>query len=74
MSSNKWKSLIPLLAAVMVVIGIVIGRLTASFSNISSFDTLNGESTSSKITSLLQLIDRYYVEDVNNDSITEDAI
>ena len=42
MSSNKWKSLIPLLAAVMVVIGIVIGRLTASFSNISSFDTLNG--------------------------------
>ena len=74
MSSNKWKSLIPLLAAVMVVIGIVIGRLTASFSNISSFDTLNGESTSSKITSLMQLIDRYYVEDVNNDSITEDAI
>lgn len=74
MSSNKWKTLVPLLSAILIVVGIFIGRLTASFSNISSFNTLNGSDTSSKITSLMQLINSHYVEDVNNDSITEDAI
>ena len=74
MSSNKWKTLVPLLSAILIVVGIFIGRLTASFSNISSFNTLNGSDTSSKITSLMQLINSHYVEDVNNDSITEGAI
>ena len=74
---NKNKLMLPLLVAGVVIIGILIGRLSAvvsnEMSNVNHSEVFKGEMTrpSTKLQTVISLIKNAYVEDVDIDSIEE---
>lgn len=61
------KTLVPIVIAVTLVVGIVVGNLFAVRSNVSPI----ARGTDNKISDMLRLIDEVYVDSVSVDSITE---
>lgn len=77
---NKNKLMLPLLVAGVVIIGILIGRLSAvvsnEMSNVNHSEVFKGEMTrpSTKLQTVISLIKNAYVEDVDIDSIEEKVL
>lgn len=74
-NNTKWKIIVPILLAVSAAIGIgagmFLGIRTAELNTIPNLFYNNGNN---KISEILNIIDATYVEDINMDSITDDAI
>ena len=72
MNKNKKHTYTPLLMAVSVVVGIVIGSFFANHFSGNRLNIIN--SGSSRLNNLLHIIDDQYVDAVNIDSLVDKAI
>ena len=72
MNQNKTNRFMPLLMALCVVIGILIGTFYANHFSGNRLNIIN--SGSSRLSNLLHIIDDQYVDSVNIDDLVEKAI
>lgn len=72
MSQNKTSRFVPLLMALCVVIGIIIGTFYANHFSGNRLNIIN--SSSNKLNNLLRIIDDQYVDTVNMDELVEKAM
>jgi carboxyl-terminal processing protease len=72
MSQNKSSRFVPILMAICVVIGIVIGTFYANHFSGNRLNIIN--SSSNKLNNLLHIIDDQYVDTVNMDELVEKAM
>ncbi|MDA3846185.1 MAG: S41 family peptidase [Vallitaleaceae bacterium] len=74
--SNKFKIWLPLLFSVAIAIGIFIGNMLAERDNSNANNAIFNTffTGSSKLQTVIDLIDSEYVEDINTDSITEELM
>jgi carboxyl-terminal processing protease len=72
MSQNKSSRFIPLMMALCVVIGIIIGSFYANHFSGNRLSIIN--SSSNKLNNLLHIIDDQYVDSVNMDELVEKAM
>ena len=72
MNQNKTNRFMPILMAICVIVGIVIGTFYANHFSGKRLNIIN--SGSNRLTSLLQLIDDQYVDKVDVDSLVDKSI
>ncbi|MBQ1701404.1 MAG: peptidase S41, partial [Prevotella sp.] len=72
MSQNKTNRFMPIVLALCVVIGILIGTFYANHFSGNRLNIIN--SGSNRLNNLLHIIDDQYVDNVNIDSLVEKAI
>ena len=72
MSQNKSSRFVPLLMALCIVIGIVIGTFYANHFSGNRLSIIN--SSSNKLNNLLHIIDDQYVDTVNMNELVEKAM
>ena len=69
---KKWKIIAPLFLAVTFITGLAVGKFLTAYNDAHS--PISAGSSSQKIASILQLIEDKYVDNVDKDSLTNDAI
>ncbi len=72
MNPNKTNRFMPIIMALCVVVGIIIGTFYANHFSGNRLNIIN--SGSNRLNSLLHIIDDQYVDNVNMDSLVEKAI